>query len=289
MQRSRSCSRNSQPSSSPTQFNQCSEARSSHGTVPKMYVCTRASAVLKRLDVEIMSSGHDVLVTLLLLCWLLSSIALAMSANTVEVSAECACSDVLGEDVCLLRCQGLKHCRWTLCLSVPVVVRKEVLAQCASLSLLLPILDAMDLPAVLSVWFLVIAVVLLNASCKKFLTCRASVAPVPIAYTSVSAESVLLLPAFSSRSVLLFLRPVSQSLLLTFVWLGILPNLHQCLRRLVFGCCLGWMLASQWISGFWFLVDTSRGISTSADCALLVLSCHVQGSWFRSKCQVSCM
>ena len=54
--------------------------------------------------------------------------------------------------------------------------------------LLLPILVAMDLPAVLSVWMLVITVVLLNVSCRKFLMCRAFVAPVPRAYSSDSAD-----------------------------------------------------------------------------------------------------
>ena len=45
--------------------------------------------------------------------------------------------------------------------------------------LLLPILVAIDLPAVPSVWILVITVVLLSASCKKFLTRTASVADLP--------------------------------------------------------------------------------------------------------------
>ena len=55
--------------------------------------------------------------------------------------------------------------------------------------LLLPILVAMASPAVLFVWILVITVVVaLMASCRKFLTCRASVAPVPIAYSSDSAD-----------------------------------------------------------------------------------------------------
>ena len=65
--------------------------------------------------------------------------------------AECVCSDVLGDDVC-------------------DVVKYS--------SVLLPIRIAIDLPAVLSVWVLVITVVLLGASPKKFLTCMASVAPV---------------------------------------------------------------------------------------------------------------